>query len=129
MDSKYKRLGLNTILVFIGKLGSGLITFLMLPLYTRWLGPDQFGLAELVNTYSNILISLATCCMADAIFIFPKTADEKGKRKYYSSGMLVALIGVLLSLIIAIILKNNTFSSWGTIHTNSIQISVYISIF
>lgn len=127
MDSKYKSLGINTILVFIGKLGSGLITFLMLPLYTRWLGPDQFGLAELVNTYSNILISLATCCMADAIFIFPKTADENGKRKYYSSGLLVALIGVLLSLIIAIILKNSIFSSWGTIHTNSIQIAILSS--
>lgn len=127
MDSKYKRLGVNTVLVFIGKLGSGLITFIMLPLYTRWLGPDQFGLAELVNTYSNILISLATCCMADAIFIFPKTADENGKRKYYSSGLMVALIGIFISLLIAAILKYNVFSCLGTIHTNSLQIALLSS--
>ena len=127
MDGKYKRLGINTILVFIGKLGSGLITFLMLPLYTRWLGPDQFGLADLINTYSNILVSLVTCSMADAIFIFPKTADENGQCKYYSSGLLVAIIGILLSVIIANILRNNCFSDLGTIHTNSIQIVILSS--
>ena len=122
MDNKYKRLGINTILVFIGKLGSGLITFLMLPLYTRWLGPDQFGLAELVNTYSMILLSLATCCMADAIFIFPKTADEEGKRKYYSSGIAVALIGITLAFLLSFIFNNNFFSELGTFHSYSIQI-------
>lgn len=122
MDSKYKSLGINTILVFIGKLGSGLITFLMLPLYTRWLGPDQFGLAELVNTYSNIIFSLATCCMADAIFIFPKTSNLEGKKKYFSSGLAVALIGVLLAFILSFILKLDMFSKLGTFHTNSTQI-------
>lgn len=127
MESKYKSLGINTILVFIGKLGSGLITFLMLPLYTRWLGPEQFGLAELVNTYSNIILSVATCCMADAIFIFPKTADKEGKCKYYSSGLLVAFIGIVFAFIISFFLKFNFFSKLGTFHTNSFQIALLSS--
>lgn len=122
MDSKYKSLGVNTVLVFIGKLGSGLITFLMLPLYTRWLGPEQFGLVELVNTYSNIIISLATCCMADAIFIYPKTADQEGKRKYFSSGLAVALIGIFLAFILSFFLMLDIFSILGSFHTNSTQI-------
>ena len=122
MDNKYKSLGINTALVFVGKLGSGLITFLMLPLYTRWLGPDQFGLADLVNTYSNIILSVATCCMADAIFIFPKTADYDGKCKYFSSGLAVSLIGIIVAFALAFFLKLNPFSSLGTFHSNSFQI-------
>ena len=127
MDSKYKSLGINTILVFIGKLGSGLITFLMLPLYTRWLGPDQFGLAELVNTYSNITLSIATCCMADAIFIFPKTSDIEGKCKYYSSGLVVAFIGILLAFLLSFVLKSDLFTKFGTFHTNSFHIALLSS--
>ncbi len=127
MNSKYKSLGINTALVFIGKLGSGLITFLMLPLYTRWLGPDQFGLAELVNTYSNIIISLATCCMADAIFIFPKTANEEGKCKYFTSGLSVAILGIALAFLLSLILKFDFFSKLGTFHSNSIQIAILSS--
>lgn len=127
MDNKYKSLGINTILVFIGKLGSGLITFLMLPLYTRWLGPDQFGIAELVNTYSNILLSIASFCMADAIFIYPKTSDEEGKRKYFSSGLLVALIGIILAFLLSFILRLEVFVKLGTFHTNSVQIALLSS--
>lgn len=122
MDNRLKSLGINTILVFIGKLGSGLITFLMLPIYTRWLTPDAFGLAELINTYSNILLSIATCCMADAIFIYPKTSDEDGKRKYFSSGLIVAACGMLVSFLVASILAKDYFADLGSIHTNSYKI-------
>lgn len=122
MERKYKSLGINTVLVFVGKLGSGLITFFMLPLYTRWLGPEEFGLAELVNTYSNIILSVATCCMADAIFIFPKTSDEVGKKKYFTSGLVVACLGIILAFLLSLILKSSIFSEIGTFHTNSSQI-------
>lgn len=122
MDSRYKNLGVNTILVFVGKLGSGLITFLMLPLYTRWMSSDAFGLAELINTYSNIILSIATFCMADAIFIFPKTSDYEGKCKYYSSGLLIALIGIFVVFLFAFIIRTDVFAKLGTIHENIMQI-------
>lgn len=130
MDNKYKSLGKNTILVFIGKFGSGIITFLMLPLYTNWLSPEAYGLAELVNTYANILFSIATCCMADAIFIFPKTSDNLGKSKYYSSGLFVALIGIVLIIIGALVVSHESFIYLGTICNNSIQIVILsVSLF
>lgn len=130
MDNKYKKLGKNTILVFIGKFGSGLITFLMLPLYTSWLTPESYGLAELINTYANILFSIATCCMADAIFIFPKTSDHLGKSKYYSSGLFVALLGIILITTCVFIVSHEFLACLVTICNNSIQIIILsISLF
>lgn len=130
MDNRYKRLGTNTILVFIGKFGSGIITFFMLPFYTRWLSPESYGSAELINTYSNILYSIATCCMADAIFIFPKNSDRLGKSKYFSSGFTIALIGFSFVFLCAILLSHKRFTCLGTFHSRSMQIAVLsVSLF
>ena len=43
MQDRYKRLGKNTILVFMGKAGSSLVGLLMLPFYTHWLSTDEYG--------------------------------------------------------------------------------------
>lgn len=86
MENKYKKLGKNTFLVFIGQAGSSLISLLMLPLYTNWLTTDEYGTVDLMSTYATILLSIITCCIADAIFIFPKGASNEDKTKYFSSG-------------------------------------------
>lgn len=87
MDNKYKKLGKNTFLVFIGRAGSSLVSLLMLPLYTNWLTTEEYGTVDLISTYSTILLSIITCCIADAIFIFPKGASNEDKRKFFSSGL------------------------------------------
>ena len=129
MENKYRRLAENTLLVFIGKFGSGIITFLMLPLYTHWLSPDSYGTAELINTYANILVSIATICLADAIFIFPKTSDKIGKKKYYSTGLLVALLCFFFVFFLLSFINKNT-NCFGNISDNIYQIfALSLSIF
>ena len=91
-DNRYKRLGKNTLLVFVGNAGSKLISLLLLPFYTHYLSTEEYGLSDIVNTYSAILLSIVTCCLADAIFIFPKDADEDGKKKFFSSGLFFSII-------------------------------------
>lgn len=112
MQERYKKLGLNTILVFIGKAGSSIIGLLMLPFYTHWLSTDEYGTTDLITTYAAIVGGFLTCCVADAIFIFPKDADKKGRTKYYTSGyMFVAVMtivfGVLVFTLNAIGVNNN----------------------
>lgn len=100
MDNRYKKLGKNTILVFIGQAGSSLISLLMLPLYTSWLSTEEYGTVDLMSTYATILLSLVTCCIADAIFIFPKGAPRDDKSKYFSSGLLFSLLATALFIIL-----------------------------
>ena len=96
MDSRYKKLGKNTVLVFMGTAGSKLITLLMLPYYTRMLSTAAYGISDLVYTYSSIMLSVVTCCIADAIFIFPKNADEDGRKRYFTSGIVFSVVSFAL---------------------------------
>ena len=67
---KYQTLAKNTGLVFVGTIGSKLINVIMLPLYTRWLVPDDFGAADTMNTYALLIVGFVCLCLPDAIFVF-----------------------------------------------------------
>ena len=68
--NKYKRLGKNTFLVFIGNTGSKLIALVMLPFYTSWLSVEDYGVTDIINVYVSFLVSIVSCCIAESIFIF-----------------------------------------------------------
>lgn len=102
--SRFSRLGKNTALVFVGKLGSSIIGFLMLPLYTRWLGLEAFGKSDLINVYSSFLIILITCCISESIFIFPKDKERSVQTAYFTSSSVFLLsMFVLTALVLALI--------------------------
>lgn len=91
MDKKYKRLFVNTAWTLVGNTGSKLLTFLLLPLYTRWLGTEGYGLSDLLYTYSNLLLGLITLCTADGIFIFTKNKDKEEQQTFFSSTLFLNL--------------------------------------
>lgn len=100
---KYKRLGKNTAYVAIGNIGSKVISFLMLPLYTRWMNPEEFGTSDVVTVYASLLMSFVSLCIADAIFVLPKRSTEEEKKSYYSSGVVYTIGALILSALLIII--------------------------
>ncbi len=94
---KYKTLAKNTGFVFIGTIGSKVINFIMLPLYTHWLTPSEFGSVDTMNTYAMFIVGFVCLCIPDAIFVFPKNVDDKKKSEYFSSGLSFSLIALSLS--------------------------------
>lgn len=102
--NKYKRLGKNTVLVFLGNAGSRLIGLLMLPLYTRWLGPQEYGTVDVVNTYAMLLISLVVWCITDAIFVIPKNGTEDEKKSYFTTGWIFSIVGFVVAAAVFYIL-------------------------
>lgn len=116
MDSRYKKLGKNTILVFLGRAGSSIIGLLMLPFYTHWLTTEEFGTSDLIITYAGILMNIVSCCIYDSIFIFPKDADEKGRTRYYSSGYLFAIISTAITaLLLALVYFLSQHFGWSSV--------------
>lgn len=107
---KYIRLGKNTILVFIGNVGSKLLQFLMLPLYTRWLTIEEFGIVDTINIYAMFLFCVVTCCITDAIFVFPKGGSIEKQTTYFTAGILFSL-GSLLFTAVCIFFLKRFFSS------------------
>lgn len=76
-----KKLAKNIGFVFVGNIGSKLVGFFMLPLYTYWLSPADFGLSDILGVYSNLLLNLVAFDMADAIFVFPSGEDNENIKK------------------------------------------------
>jgi O-antigen/teichoic acid export membrane protein len=94
---KYRRLGKNTLLVFMGNAGAKLIGLLMLPFYTRWLSVEDYGTTDIINVYVSLLLGLSTVCIAEAIFIFPKDQTIEKQKSYFSSGLAFACCSLLLT--------------------------------
>ena len=106
MDARYKRLGKNTIIVFLGTAGSKLIGLLMLPYYTHYLSKAEYGSYDLINTYSLILLAFFTCCIADSIFVIPKNREESQKKSLFSSGFMFAGISMLIVASLAFLIRS-----------------------
>lgn len=87
MASRSSRLSKNTLLVFLGNMGSKLIGLIMLPFYTDWLSVSDYGLTDVITMYVTFLLGIVTCCIGESLFIFPKNVDEDKQRKYFSSGL------------------------------------------
>lgn len=94
--SSIKQLGKNTLLVFVGNIGSKMIAFLMLPFYTKWLTVEDYGTSDNALIYVSLILGIVTLSVSESIFIFPKDQEVKAQKQFFSSG----LIGSLILLII-----------------------------
>ena len=72
--------------------GSKLLTFLLVPLYTAVLSTEEYGIADLITSTSNLLIFAATICIADAVMRFAIDSEQErfGVLRF---GITVVLIG------------------------------------
>lgn len=77
IDSRKKYLFKNTIIFTIGGLGTKLIAFFLVPLYTKYLSTSQFGIVDLVVTICTILVPIISFNIGEAImrFSLDKNAD------------------------------------------------------
>ncbi|QOG04122.1 lipopolysaccharide biosynthesis protein [Flavobacterium sp. MDT1-60] len=114
--SKYKQLGKNTALVFIGNIGSKMIAFLMLPFYTKWLSVEDYGTSDNALIYVSLLIGIVTLSISESIFIFPKDQDFKVQKRFFTSGLvysglLLIITGFVLYGVRGLLLKGNLLKS------------------
>lgn len=120
MSDKYKRLGINSFIVFLGNAGSKLISILMLPFYTSYLSASEFGVSDIISTYSSILLAIVTCCLAEGILLFSKNADNEGRQRYFTSGLCyVVLLFIAFAFFCSVIAYCVPNNSWlGTFGEN-----------
>lgn len=97
--SKYKRLIGDTLIFAIGNLGSKIILFFMVPLYTSCLSTAEYGTADLVFTVAQLLVPFVSLVIFDAVLRFglSKGAD---KQTVLKSSAVVVLFGGLVTIAI-----------------------------
>ena len=94
---KYKRLIADTLIFALGNLGSKIILFFMVPLYTNTLSKAEYGISDLVFTAGQLLVPFVSLVIFDAVgrFGLARDADKRGVLK---SGLTVVLLGSLVSV-------------------------------
>lgn len=100
MEKRSENLLKNTLILSIGVFCTKVITFLMVPLYTRWLSQESYGNFDLIITYITLLLPILTLSSGEAIFRFLlEKKEENDKKSVVSSAFIIDIIGTIVSLI------------------------------
>ena len=102
--NRTKKLFSNFAVFIVGNLGSKLISFLMVPLYTYYLNSKQFGTVDLLLTTINLCLPLITFSLFDAVFRFVMDKDIDNV-KVISTGFFTTLVLFALSVVLFPILS------------------------
>ena len=91
--SKASHLVKNTAILALGKLSSQLIGFLLLPLYTYYLSPAEYGFTDLIVVYISLLVPTLTLQMEMASFRYLVDArkDEAERTRVISNIVYMAM--------------------------------------
>lgn len=90
---------------FFGNILMKIITFFMLPLYTKYINPSDYGTYDLYIAYVTFLCSVLFLDIWSAIMRY-MFADNKNKEKPLNSGIIIFIISSLLYTILVFIIGN-----------------------
>ena len=96
-SSKYKRLFKDTLLFALGSIGSKIIIFFLVPFYTYYLSPEEYGISDLVFTVSQLAIPFFSLVIFDAVVRFALARKER-PQDVLLVGFLVWACGSLLAV-------------------------------
>lgn len=103
--TKEKQLIHHTILYAVANFGSSLITFFMLPIYTRYFHPEDFGVWDVAATTVGLLVPLITVELTSATYRWLIDDNETAnKAEIISTGFFQILLHTLLFNFIALII-------------------------
>ena len=89
--NKQKELAKNTIILTVGKICTQFVSFLLLPLYTALLAPEDYGAFDLLNTYISVLIPLFNWQFENGLFRFMMDCrEDKDKQKELFSTVIIS---------------------------------------
>lgn len=104
--NKKKQLAKNTIIIFLGKVCTQLISFFLLPLYTGYLTTSDYGIVDLITTYVTLLVPIITLELEMSIFRY--LVDSRGKskdeKKLISNNFFILAYSLIVFIILYVII-------------------------
>ena len=93
----------NTFIFAVGTIGSKIILFLLIPLYSSVLAADEFGNADLVISSMSLLYPLFSLGIEEAIIRYGLTQFNNRKSALRISVDITLVGGILFSLILLLV--------------------------
>lgn len=125
---KYKALFKDTLIFALGNIGSKIIVFFLVPFYTYYLTPDEYGISDLVFTVSQLAVPFFSLVIFDAVIRYALQRKERPQ-----DALLVGYIVWFLGSALAIALTPafglyKAVSDWKWFITVYISTSMLVSI-
>ena len=96
MLDKFRTLLGNTLIYGLGNYGVKIIGFLLIPLYTRYLSPSDYGVIALVAMYSQVMFVLMNLGQGFSLFRFYYDKDtEEARERVVAAAMWIVLLFAL----------------------------------
>ena len=98
--NRNKELAKNTVILTVGKICTQFVSFLLLPLYTSLLLPEEFGIVDLFNTYVALLVPIFNWQFENGLFRFMLDHRENKMwiKKVFSTVMLTNIFQSIIYL-------------------------------
>jgi O-antigen/teichoic acid export membrane protein len=100
--AQFKRLGADSLLYAFMNVGTKLIAFIMLPIYTHFLSPEKYGVLDIIDKWTAMLTFLIIFGTDSALsFFYFDTKDKEKRLEFVRNVMYFRLMIVsILALII-----------------------------
>lgn len=129
MEKKYKKLIKNTAIFTVGTLGSKVLSFMIVPLYTFVLTTAEYGKIDLFSTAISFMLPFTTLLMQEALIRFVP-ANEVDKAEAVSNSFVVVLYGtVLILLLTPLYIYGFRFGENTLIYVATLFLNTYTTIF
>lgn len=126
-----KSLAKNTFIIFLGTMGTKLVTFLLLPLYTGILSTEEYGIVDLLNTIICLMIPIITFQVEQAVF--RELIEARGKKnktiEVISNGVISILIQSIISVIFLLIILSFIKNEYKIFLVLNLFASIFTSLF
>lgn len=105
--NRQKELAKNTIILTVGKICTQFVSFLLLPLYTSLLVPEEYGIVDLVNTYIVLLTPIFNWQFENGLFRFllDYRNDEYKKKELFSTVFIINIVQAALYITLFLVFK------------------------
>ena len=112
--SKQKELAKNAIILTFGKICTQFVSFLLLPLYTTLLLPEEFGIVDLFNTYVTLLVPIFNWQFENGLFRFMLDCrgDHKKQKQLFSTVFSVNFLQIIIYCIAYLIFSRFIHSEY-----------------
>ena len=116
----------NIIIYGFGKSAEQLTRFLLLPLYTRFLTPADYGILSLVSLLSSFASSIFSLGTQSSVFKFYKKDEPANNGALYFSSISLIFLWTIFLLILSFIFKKNI--SLALFNTPKYDVHVFIGL-
>src|SRR3990170_2706874 len=110
MKSELKNLGKHTIIYGAGILLGRIVSFIMLPIYTRYLTPADYGVLELLTITTDVISIIVGIGLAATVMRFYAKYDSQEEKNKVVSTALILISVPSLAMNLACVLLSDKFS-------------------